>query len=128
MFRSRRKFLADSSLCLLGLAAASRCMAQDSTDLPPGAPPAFGTTQAVGPEVSPRTFAEAEKLVQVQLSDGEQAMAANSWRTTMAALYERRTGALERTFGVVDERPPGFLDSPTAPIIKTARAFCAPYN
>ncbi|HEV7219507.1 MAG TPA: amidase [Terriglobales bacterium] len=101
MFKSRRKFLADSSLCLLGLAAASRCMAQGSTDLPPGAPPAFGTTPAVGPEVSPHTFAEAENLVQVQLSDGEQAIAANSWRTTMAALYERRTGphkvALEPT-------------------------------
>jgi Asp-tRNA(Asn)/Glu-tRNA(Gln) amidotransferase A subunit family amidase len=47
---------------------------------------------AVGPEVSPTTFAEAEKLVQVEMTDGEREMAANSWRKTMAFLYERRTG------------------------------------
>lgn len=99
MSNSRRKFLADLSLGLF-VAASSRCTAQ-TADLPPGAPPAFGTTPAVGPEVSARTFAEAEKLVQVQLSESEQTLAADSWRTTMAALYERRTGphkvALEDT-------------------------------
>jgi Asp-tRNA(Asn)/Glu-tRNA(Gln) amidotransferase A subunit family amidase len=42
--------------------------------------------------VSPTTFAEAEKLVRVELSDSERAMAASSWRRTMAAVYERRTG------------------------------------
>jgi len=66
-----------------------------------GAPPAFGTSPEVGPEVSPATFAEAEKLVQVQLSAAERQTAATSWRRTMAALLERRTGprkiALEPT-------------------------------
>jgi len=57
-----------------------------------GAPPAFGTSPEVGPEVSPATFAEAEKLVQVQLSAAERETAAASWRRTMAALLERRTG------------------------------------
>jgi Asp-tRNA(Asn)/Glu-tRNA(Gln) amidotransferase A subunit family amidase len=46
----------------------------------------------VGPEVTVSTFAEAEKLVQVPLSENKRAMAAASWRNTMAALYERRTG------------------------------------
>jgi len=92
MSKSRRKFLTDASWGFLGVAAASACVAQATTDLPPGAPPAFGTTPAVGPEVSPHTFAEAEKLVQVELTEDERAVAANSWRTTMAALYERRTG------------------------------------
>jgi Asp-tRNA(Asn)/Glu-tRNA(Gln) amidotransferase A subunit family amidase len=42
--------------------------------------------------VTVSTFAEAEKLVQFPLSDSERAMAAASWRKTMAGLYERRTG------------------------------------
>ena len=61
-------------------------------NLPPGAPSAFGTGAAVGPEVSTSTFAEAERLVRVELSESERAMAAGSWRRTMAAVYERRTG------------------------------------
>src|ERR1039458_2009373 len=56
------------------------------------APPALGAAPAVGPEVSPSTFAEAEKLMQVELTGTERAVAAGSWRTTMAPLYERRTG------------------------------------
>jgi len=58
----------------------------------PGAPPAFGTGPAAGPEVSPATFAEAEKLVQVQLSAAERKVAAESWRVNLASVYERRTG------------------------------------
>ncbi len=101
MAKSRREFLTRTSLGLLAAATVYRSSAQEPSGLPPGAPPAFGTSPAVGPEVSPVTFAEAEKLVQIELSAAERAMAANSWRTTMAALYERRTGprkiALEST-------------------------------
>src|SRR6202522_1772104 len=101
MLKSRREFLTQTSLGLLAVAAAHRSNAQQPIDLPPGAPPAFGVGPAVGPEVSPATFAEAEKLVQVEMTAGERAMAAASWRKTMAALYERRTGprkiALEST-------------------------------
>jgi Asp-tRNA(Asn)/Glu-tRNA(Gln) amidotransferase A subunit family amidase len=101
MSKSRRQFLAATSLTLLGAAAASLSKAQVSQDLPPGSPSAFGTGPVVGPEVTVSTFAEAEKLVQVSLSDAERAMAAASWRKTMAGLYERRTGprklALEAT-------------------------------
>ncbi|MFZ0814577.1 MAG: amidase, partial [Candidatus Sulfotelmatobacter sp.] len=101
MSKSRREFLTQTSLGLLAVATAYRSYAQQSTDLPPGAPPAFGVGPAVGPEVSTSTFAEAEKLVQFELNASERTMAANSWRKTMASLYERRTGprklALEST-------------------------------
>ena len=90
--KSRRQFLTQTSLGLLAAATAFRSQAQQPSDLPPGAPPAFGAGPAVGPEVSASTFAETEKLVQVELTDAERAMAAGSWRKTMAALYERRTG------------------------------------
>jgi Asp-tRNA(Asn)/Glu-tRNA(Gln) amidotransferase A subunit family amidase len=59
---------------------------------PAGTPPAFGTAPPVGPEVSPSTFAEAEKLVQVELTAAERTQAAGNWRMAMAPLYERRTG------------------------------------
>src|SRR5882762_11768304 len=89
MSKSRRQFLAATSL---GGRPDYHCRAQSPADLPPGAPPAFGAGPAVGPEVSRASFAEAEKLVQVELADTERAVAAGSWRKTMAALYERRTG------------------------------------
>ena len=92
MSKSRRKFLATTSLGLLGAAVARSASAQTVSNLPPGEPPAFGTGPEVGPEVSPATFAEAEKLARVQLTEAERTMAAQSWRRTMASLYERRTG------------------------------------
>src|ERR1039458_4978179 len=68
MAKSRRQFLNRASLALMASAAACRRAAQTSAVPPPGAPPAFGTAPPVGPEVSPATFAEAEKLVQAGLS------------------------------------------------------------
>jgi Asp-tRNA(Asn)/Glu-tRNA(Gln) amidotransferase A subunit family amidase len=46
----------------------------------------------VGPEVSASTFAEAAKLVRVELSGKELEEAAANWRNSMAAVYEFRTG------------------------------------
>lgn len=119
MSKSRRQFLTQTSLSLLAVATASRSYAQQPSQLPPGAPPAFGTSPAVGPEVSPSTFAEAEKLVQVELTAAKRAMAAASWRTTMAGLYERRTGprkvALESTLAPAsrwDPMLPGLKSGP----------------
>jgi Asp-tRNA(Asn)/Glu-tRNA(Gln) amidotransferase A subunit family amidase len=90
----RRQFLVQAPLGLMGAVAA--CAGEDKKaatgEPPPGAPPTFGAAPVAGPEVSPATFAEAEKLVQVQLSPDEREMAARSWRASMAALYERRTG------------------------------------
>ncbi len=97
MAKSRRQFLTVTSMGVLGAAAALRTQGQNNAqqnpaDLPPGAPPAFGVGPAVGPEVSATTFAEAEKLVQFEMTPAERVVAADSWRKTMAALYERRTG------------------------------------
>jgi hypothetical protein len=51
--------------------------------------------------VSVTTFAEAEKLAQVTMTRPQRAMAASSWRTALASVYERRTGphkvAIEET-------------------------------
>jgi Asp-tRNA(Asn)/Glu-tRNA(Gln) amidotransferase A subunit family amidase len=58
----------------------------------PGAPPAFGTAPPVGPAVTSETFAEAEKLVQIQMTEADRAQAAGNWQRAMAPLYERRTG------------------------------------
>jgi Asp-tRNA(Asn)/Glu-tRNA(Gln) amidotransferase A subunit family amidase len=103
MGKSRREFLTNTTLSLLGAAVlgpqAGQSQAQSQTQatqnpptLPPGTPPAFGTAAAAGPEVSPATFTEAQKLVQVQMGEPEIAQAATSWRTNMAPLYERRVG------------------------------------
>ncbi len=102
MSKSRREFLTNTSIGLLGVAVLgteqsqaqsqeqahtqSQAQSQSQTppqkppDLPPGAPPAFGTAPSVGPEVSPLTFSEAEKLVQVEMSEAERVQAATSWR------------------------------------------------
>jgi Asp-tRNA(Asn)/Glu-tRNA(Gln) amidotransferase A subunit family amidase len=94
MTKSRREFLTLTSLGILATAAIPTVAsdAQDPTTQTPGAPPAFGTSPAVGPEVSAATFSEAEKLVQVELTVNDRAEAASSWRSNMAPLYERRTG------------------------------------
>lgn len=92
MSKSRRQFLKRSSLAVLAAAAGCHSTSQQSGELPPGAPPAFGTAPQVGPQVSTTTFAEAEKLVQIEFSNADLKQAAQSWRSNMAALYERRTG------------------------------------
>ena len=101
MSKSRRQFLTHAPLALLGAAVASYGQDQKPAEPQPGAPPAFGTAPPVGPEVSPATFAQAEKLVEVELTTEELAQAAGNWRSAMAPLYERRVGphkvALEAT-------------------------------
>jgi hypothetical protein len=90
---SRREFLTTSCAALLGSVAVAG--EQPAPQAPPGSRPAFGTAAPVGPEVDPATFAAAEKLVQVELTGAERAQAAQNWRNSMAALYER-TGRLIR--------------------------------
>jgi Asp-tRNA(Asn)/Glu-tRNA(Gln) amidotransferase A subunit family amidase len=108
MKKSRREFLTEASLGVaagvvgVGAGRVSEKQAaggpyhgvQDpSQQQPPaGAPPAFGTGPAVGPEVSVATFVEGEKLVQFSMTEAERAQAASSWRGNMAGLYERRVG------------------------------------
>jgi Asp-tRNA(Asn)/Glu-tRNA(Gln) amidotransferase A subunit family amidase len=93
MSKSRREFLAGTSLAALAVALPkAQEPSQDPTTQVAGAPPAYGTGPAVGPEVSPATFTEAEKLVRVEMTPKDIAQAASSWRVNMAALYELRTG------------------------------------
>ncbi|MGD0832109.1 MAG: amidase [Terracidiphilus sp.] len=94
MPQSRRDFLTYGSIGFLAAAmrASAQTPEQPAQQLPPGAPPAFGTAPAAGPEVSPATFAESEKLVQLQMTPADLATAAGNWRMQMAPLLERRTG------------------------------------
>ena len=69
MPKSRREFLSHAALSLAGATLASTdALSQAPTPSTPGAPPAFGTAPAVGPEVSVTTFTEAQKLVQVEMT------------------------------------------------------------
>jgi len=92
---TRRQFLITAPIAVL-VAASCRNKSQSSnsqsTPLTPGAPPTFGTGAGSGPAVSPATFAEAEKLMQVTMSDAERQQAADTWRTSLAQYLERRTG------------------------------------
>ncbi len=100
--KTRRQFLIKAQLGVLaaasaGLSASNPDPASAQTPLPaapttPGAPPTFGTLPAFGPDVAAVTFAEAEKLTQVTMTPAEREMAAKSWRTSMAAMLERRSG------------------------------------
>jgi Asp-tRNA(Asn)/Glu-tRNA(Gln) amidotransferase A subunit family amidase len=58
----------------------------------PGAPPAFGTSPRTGPEVSAATFAAAEKLAQIEMTQKDLDQAARSWRENMSSIFERRVG------------------------------------
>lgn len=92
---SRRQFLIKAPMGILGAVAACKGdvpMQKPGSPATPGAPPTFGTAPAVGPEVTVTTFAEAEKLTQVSMTAAEREQAVRSWRTTMAATLERRTG------------------------------------
>jgi Asp-tRNA(Asn)/Glu-tRNA(Gln) amidotransferase A subunit family amidase len=92
----RRQFLIQASLLAASGAAGLPAAAQDGAATPgsppPGAPPTFGATEGYGPDVSPATFAEAEKLMQVTLTSSQRRMAARSWRVSLSSTMERRSG------------------------------------
>jgi Asp-tRNA(Asn)/Glu-tRNA(Gln) amidotransferase A subunit family amidase len=96
---SRREFLVRAPATLLALTAACRGQTEQvpaatasSSQSTPGAPTTFVSGPETGPVVSPDTFVEAEKLVQVTLSQPDREMAAESWRRSMAPYLERRVG------------------------------------
>jgi Asp-tRNA(Asn)/Glu-tRNA(Gln) amidotransferase A subunit family amidase len=92
MSNSRRHFFSSTSAALMAALSACRKPPESSQPLPPGAPTAFGTAPDAGPPVSTSTFAEAEKLVQFDMSPTDREMAAGNWRKAMAPVYERRVG------------------------------------
>ncbi len=110
---TRRQFLIRAPLGFL--VAASACgteapASQAPTTSTPGAPPTFGSGPGAGPEVTPATFAEAEKLMQVTMTPAERQQAAESWRTSMAPYLERRTGP--RKVAIAPTDTPAMLWNP----------------
>ena len=92
---TRRQFLIRAPLGVLVAAAglkSGNSQTPSQTPTTPGAPPTFGTGAGSGPAVTPETFAEAEKLMQVTMTAAERQQAAQSWRTSLAPYLERRTG------------------------------------
>jgi Asp-tRNA(Asn)/Glu-tRNA(Gln) amidotransferase A subunit family amidase len=128
----RRQFLINAPLGLLAVAGAARSEPQDSTTpgvatpanppslSTPGAPPTFGATPAVGPELTPATFAEAEKLMQVSMTPAQRQMAAGSWRVSLASTMERRTGP--RKLAIADGVAPATVWAPATVGAKVAAA------
>ncbi|HEY4305067.1 MAG TPA: amidase [Gemmatimonadaceae bacterium] len=125
---TRRQFLIKAPLGLLGAAAACKNGQSDAastsqtanTSGTPGAPPAFNTGTGSGPQVSAETFAEAEKLAQVTMTDAHREMAAKAWRTSMAPLLERRTGPRKVTIGETVQ--PAMLWNPVLPGLRSGPA------
>src|SRR5215831_14752308 len=105
---TRRQFLISAPLGVL--VAAAGCRRNDeatqansqSAPTTAGAPPTFGTGPGSGPPVSPATFAEAEKLMQVTMTPGQRQQAADSWRESLAPYLERRTGPRKLAIDATD--------------------------
>jgi Asp-tRNA(Asn)/Glu-tRNA(Gln) amidotransferase A subunit family amidase len=119
---TRRQFLIQAPIILGALSACNKSEQAPAAEGPatPGAPPTFGTAPSAGPEVTPATFAEAEKLVQVTMTPEQRRMAAASWRRSMAGMLERRAGprkiALEANVAPAtrwDPVLPGFAAGPS---------------
>src|ERR1044071_6247182 len=113
---TRRQFLLRAPLGLLVATAACRNEAPPTNAQSPptaGAPPTFGTGAGSGPVVTPATFAEAEKLMQVTMTPAERQQAADSWRTSLAQYLERRTGPRKLAIEATDA--PATLWNPMLP-------------
>ena len=122
---TRRQFLVRAPLTVLVTAAACRGEApapapQSTPPATPGAPPTFGSGAGTGPEVTPATFAEAEKLMQVTMTPAERQQAAGSWRQSMAPYLERRAGprkvSIEATDAPATLWNPALPDLPPSPL------------
>jgi Asp-tRNA(Asn)/Glu-tRNA(Gln) amidotransferase A subunit family amidase len=94
MTSTRREFLMATSSSLVLVESVSAAGAEEAAGQPPppGTPPVFGSAPGVGPKVTAATLAEAQKLVQVEMTVSERTQAARSWRSNLGPLYERRVG------------------------------------
>jgi Asp-tRNA(Asn)/Glu-tRNA(Gln) amidotransferase A subunit family amidase len=114
---TRRQFLIRAPLGVLVAAAVCRdeMLSADPQPPPatPGAPPTFGTGAGAGPAVTPATFAEAEKLMQVTMTPAERQQAADSWRESLAPYLERRTRP--RKVAIAPTDSPATLWNPRLP-------------
>ena len=127
---TRRQFLISAPLSVL--VAAAGCRRNDeatqansqSAPTTAGAPPTFGTGPGSGPPVSPATFAEAEKLMQVTMTPAQRQQAAESWRESLAPYLERRTGPRKVTIEATDA--PATLWNPAMPGVPSGSASKLP--
>ena len=114
---TRRQFLITAPIAVLVAATACRketpSANSQSTTSTAGAPPTFGTGAGAGPPVTPETFAEAEKLMQVTMTPAERQQAADTWRTSLAQYLERRTGPRKVAIAATDS--PAALWNPMLP-------------
>ncbi len=114
---TRRQFLISAPLGVLVAATACRTETpptnSQATPTTAGAPPTFGTGIGSGPVVTPATFAETEKLMQVTMTPVEREQAADSWRTSLAPYLERRTGPRKIAIEATDA--PATLWNPLLP-------------
>lgn len=115
---TRRQFLIRAPLAALVGAVAwkmpnAEAQTPSPTPMTAGAPPTFGTGPGAGPPVTPQTFAEAEKLMQVAMTPAERQQAADTWRTSLAQYLERRTGP--RKVAITDTDAPATLWNPMLP-------------
>ena len=123
---TRRQFLIRAPLGFLVAAAACgkdappSTLQTPSTPATPGAPTTFATGAGAGPAVTPATFAEAEKLMQVTMSPAERQLAADSWRQSLAQYLERRSGP--RKVALTDTDVPATLWNPMLPGIAAPSA------
>lgn len=113
---TRRQFLIRAPLGFLVAASACRNgspISNSQSTTTAGAPPTWGTGPGAGPPVTPATFAEAEKLMQVTMTPAERQQAADSWRQLLAPYLERRTGP--RKIAIADTDVPATLWHPMLP-------------
>ena len=111
---TRRQFLLTAPLGFLVAATACRnespASGSQSSPTTAGAPPTWGTGPGAGPPVTPATFAEAEKLMQVTMTEAERQQAADTWRLLLAPYLERRAGP--RKVAIADTDSPAMLWNP----------------
>ena len=115
---TRRQFLIRAPLPFLVAASACRTQPPEGSrpapaSSTPGAPPTFASASGAGPVVTPDTFTEAEKLMQVTMTPAERQQAAESWRQSLAPYLERRTGP--RKVAIVDTDAPATVWNPQLP-------------
>jgi Asp-tRNA(Asn)/Glu-tRNA(Gln) amidotransferase A subunit family amidase len=119
---TRRQFLITAQMGMLAATAGctsgpsssstSEPAPSASTATTPGAPPAFGTAPVTGPPISASTFAEAEKLARVTMTDSQRELAARSWARTFGPLFDRRIGP--RRVTLADDVAPASVWTPAA--------------
>ena len=115
---TRRQFLITAQMGLLAATAGCRsdapaqapASATPGVPATPGAPPTFGTGPVTGPPVTAATFAEAEKLVQIEMRPADRELAAKAWQRSLAPLLERRTGP--RKVALEDAAVPAMVWTP----------------